>query len=439
MNVSVENLATCKKLMRVEIDAQAVDVAFENIVTEFQHQVSLPGFRPGKSPRATVVKRFEKEIADEVKRKLISDAYRKAVTDQKLNVIGYPDIEEIQFGRGLPLQFAATIETAPEFELPEYKGLPARRETGSVTDADVERALDLLRNQQAKYEKVDRPLEAGDIAVVNYQGTCEGKPITDLAPTARGLTEQKNFWVNITKDSFIPGFADQLIGAKAGDRRTVTVDFAVDFVTPEVAGKKGDYEVEIVEVKVRVLPEFNDAFAKSYGAENVEKLRAGVRADLENELTFKQNKTIRTQLARALLEKMSFELPESVVLGETKNIVYDIVRENQQRGVTREVIERQKDEIYAAANQSAKERAKAAFVFRRIAEKENIKVSQEELTRRIVSLAGVYQTTPDKFVKELEKRDGLAEIHNQVLNEKVLDFLQQHAKIQDVAPAPKPA
>ena len=142
MNVTVENLAPCKKLMRVEVEAEKVDETFEAVTKDFQREANLPGFRPGKAPREMVLRKYEKDIEDEAKRKLISEAYRKAVEEQKLDVLGYPDIEEIQFSRGQPLQFAATIETAPEFELPEYKGLPVKREARTVTDADVERALD---------------------------------------------------------------------------------------------------------------------------------------------------------------------------------------------------------------------------------------------------------------------------------------------------------
>src|ERR1019366_9019422 len=252
-------------------------------------------------------------ILDETKRKVISESYRKAVEEQKLDVLGRPDIEEIQFNRGQPLQFAATIETAPEFELPDYKGLPIQRELQTVTDADVERALNLLREQRASFAKVERPVQSGDIAVVNYTGICEGKPITETAPTAKGLTEKKNFWVEATPNSFIPGFADQLLGAKAGDKRTVAVDFPTDFVTPQLAGKKGSYEVEVVEVKEKVLPPLDEALAKAYGAEDLEKLRAGVRRDLENELKFKQDKTLRTELVRALLGRVNFDLPETEI------------------------------------------------------------------------------------------------------------------------------
>ncbi len=441
MNVTVEDLAPCKKLLRVELDAKAVDEAFESMTRDFRKQVSLPGFRPGKAPRELVLKKYEKDIQDEVKRKLISDSYKKAVEEKKLDVLGHPDIEEIQFGRGQALQFAATIETAPEFPLPEYKGLPAKRETQSVTEADVERALDLLREQQVKFETVARAVQAGDIAVVNYTGACDGKPIIETAPTAKGLTEQKNFWVSTEPDAFISGFAGQLIGAKAGDQRTVTVDFPADFVTKELAGKKGVFAVEVVEVKEKVLPPLDEAFAKRYDAENLEKLRAGVRRDLENELKYKQDKALRAQLLRALLDRVNFDLPETAVAHETRNVVYDIVRENTKRGISREEIEKGKEQIYSAAASGAKERVKLSFLVQRIAEKEDIKVSQEEILRRVQTLAAVYQIPPDKFLKDLQKRNGLVEIYDQLAHDKVMEFIEQNAKFEEVpvADAPSPA
>lgn len=435
MNVTVENLAPCKKLMRVEVEAQKVDETFESVTKDFRREANLPGFRPGKAPRDMVLRKYEKEILEETKRKLISEAYRKAVEEQKLDVVSHPDIEEIQFGRGLPLQFAATIETAPEFELPEYKGLPIKREMQSVTDADMERAINLLRERQVSFTKVERPVQSADIAVVNYTGTCEGKPITELAPAAKGLTEQKHFWVEVGANSFIPGFGDQLIGAKAGDKRTVTVDFPADFVTPQLAGKKGSYEVEVVEVKEKVLPALDEALAKAYGAESLEKLRAGVRSDLENELKFKQEKTLRSELVRALLGRINFDLPETAVARETRNVVYDLVQENTKRGIPRQAIEQQKEQIYSAATHNAKERLKVQFLLQKIAEKEDIKVSQEEIAQRVHHLAGMYQIPADKFLRDLQKRNGLIEVYDQIMNVKVIDFLQQNAKIEDVPPS----
>ena len=418
--------------MRIEVDAKAVDEVFDSVTKEYQKQAALPGFRPGKAPRDMVVKKYNAEITDEAKRKLIGDNYRKAIDEKKLQVIGYPDIEEITFGRGQNMQFAATVETAPEFEMPEYKGLPAKREEKSVTDADVERALTMLAQQHTKFETVARELKMGDVAVVNYNGTCDGKPITDTAPTARGLTEKKNFWLDIEPTAFIEGFAAQMTGAKAGEKRTVNVDFPADFVTKELQGKKGVFEVEILEVKEKILPPIDEEFAKKYGAENLEKLRAGVRRDLENELSLSQSRAVQGQIVKALLDRVQFELPETPVANTTRNVVYDIVRENSRRGVARDLIEKQKDEIYSAAAANAKEQVKLAFMVQKIVEKEKISVSQEDVLRRAQSLAGMYQIPLDKFIKDLQKRNGVQELYDQVAHEKVMEFLENNAKIETV-------
>jgi trigger factor len=431
VNITVENLAPCKKLLRVEVDAKSVDEIFDSITKDYQKQASLPGFRPGKAPRDMVAKKYEADIKDDAKRKLIGDNYRKALEEKKISVIGYPDIEEIQFGRGQNLQFAATIETAPEFQLPQYKGLSVKREAKSVTDEDVERALQLLAKQHVKFETVARELKMGDVAVVNYTGTCDGKPITETAPTAKGLTEQKNFWVDLAPNTFIAGFAEQLVSAKAGDKRTANVDFPADFVTKELAGKKGVFEVEIVEVKEKVLPPVDDELAKKYDAANLEKLREGVRRDLENELKYSQAKAIRGQIIDALLGAANFDLPETAVAHETRNVVYNIVQENSKRGVPRDLIEKQKEEIYTAATRSAKDRVKLAFLIQRIAESEGIKVSQEEVLRRVQSLAAAYQIPPDQFIKDLQKRNGVNELYDQIAHEKVLEFIEINAKIEN--------
>ena len=434
MNVSVENLAPCKKLVRVELDATAVNTAFDAITKDYQKQANLPGFRPGKAPRAMVEKKYELEIKDETKRKLIGEAYRQAIAEQKISVVGHPDIEEVQFSRGQTLQFTATVETAPEFQLPEYKGLPATLETKSVTDADVDKALEMLRGQHASFNTEARELKNGDIAVVNYTGTCDGKAITELAPTAKGLTEQKNFWIETEGSSFIPGFAAQLVGAKAGDKRTVNVDFPADFVTKELQGKKGVYEVELVEVKEKVLPVMDDELAKRFGAENLEKLKAGVRTDLENELKYSRSKNLRGQVVKALLNQVNFDLPETAVAQETRNVVYDLVRQSTQRGMNRDLIEQQKDEIYAAAAGNAKERVKLAFIVGRIAEQEKLEATQEDVLKRAQQLAMMYQMPFDQFIKDLQKRNGVNELYEQVLHEKVLELLEKNATITETDP-----
>ena len=420
--------------MRFEIDSAKVDDIFKSVTKEMIKQVQLPGFRPGKAPEAMAAKHCEKQIEEEVKRKLISEAYHQGVKDQRLEVLGYPDIEEIKFERGQPLQFAATVEINPQFDLPEYRGLPAKRESALVTDEDVTKAIDALRGQAATFDTVDRAVQEGDYIVVNYTGTTDGKPLTELAPTARGLTEQKAFWVEVKPTSFIPGFAMQLVGAKAGDKRTVTVDFPADFVTPQLAGKQGVYEVEVVEVKEKKLPPLEDAFAKMYGTETVDKLREGVRQDLQNDRNDRQKRGVRTQILQALTEKVTFDLPETSLQVETRNVVYELVNENKRRGVPNDIIESKKEELYSAASGIARERLKLGFLVSKISEKEGIRVDQNELNVRLAAMAQASEMPLRKFVQELEKRQGVGDIYQQLVQEKVITFLHDNARVEDAAP-----
>jgi len=187
-------------------------------------------------------------------------------------------------------------------------------------------------------------------------------------------------------------------------------------------------------VKEKSLPAANDEFARSYGAEDLAKLGAGVEADLQNELNHKIKRSVRDQLVRELLNRVKCELPESIVLSETRSAVYDIVRENQQRGVTKETIEQQKDQIFSVANNSAKDRIKAAFILGRIAEKEGIKADQKEIRQRILLLAQQYSISPEQMEKQLRERNGLAEIEEQIISAKVFDYLELQARVEDVLP-----
>lgn len=436
MSTTIQDVGPCKKLVRVELEAAAVDRALAETRAEFVRHVRLPGFRPGKAPAHLVERQFGEQIADEAKRKLLNESYRRALEEHKLTPVTAPQIEEVQFGPGQPMVYTATIEVEPQFALPDYTGLPVRREKREVTEEDVARALDVLREQRAEFVEVDRPLQPGDYAVVNYTGTCEGRPITDLAPTARGLAAQKEFWLHMQTEHFIPGFTDQLLGAAKGERRTVTVTFPTDFVTRELAGKIGVFDVEVVLVKEKRLPPVDDALARAYGAENLGKLRAGVRQDLENELRSKIKRDTRNQLLATLLGRVQFDLPESLLEAETRGAVYDIVKANADRGVPKEAIDSKKEEIYSAASHSARDRLKITFLLRRIAEAEKITVTQEELSRQILYLAAQRRERPEKLVKQMRESGELTELHQQLLNAKVLDLLESKAAIEEVPVAP---
>lgn len=432
MNVSVDHLGPCKKLLRVEVPLEAVNTAFSDVSNQFRKEAQLPGFRPGRAPQHLIVKAYEPRILEETRKKLFEDSYRAAARQEELEIVVTLNVEEQQFGRGVPYTYNVTCEVVPAFTVPEYKGLAARREITVPSEADVERATHILREQQVKYNDVARELREGDVAVVNYTATTDGKPLTEIVPTAGGLTTKENFWISMAKDSFLPGFTEQLHGAKIGDRRQVHVEFPAEFVSAELSGRHAIYDVEIVGVKERVLPEVNEEFARSLGADTLPELIAGIRRDLQNELTYRQKRDVRDQLMKELLSRVDLELPESVVANQTRSLVYNIVSENQKRGVPKESIEQKKDEIYASASQVARERVKASFIVNRIARAENIKAEQKDVINRVAALAQQNEVTLEKMIKLIQERDGFTEIEQGIVTDKVMDLVELSGKICDV-------
>ncbi len=434
MAVTIENTAPCRKRLRVEVDAERVAGTRAEIVQEFRKVANIPGFRPGKAPEPMVEKRYAGEIDEELRKRLIPESYREALAGQKLKVVGYPQVESVEYQPGRPLIYTAAVDIAPEFPLPDYKGIPLKKKTVEVKDEDVAKTLESVREQQTDFVTVEgRALRTGDFAVVSYTGVADGKPISELAPDAKGLGENKDFWLLISSESFLPGFCNQLLGAQAGEKRQVLVDFPADFPQQPLAGKKATFFVDIISIKEKKLPELNDELAKKLGVESLEKLKDTARKSLLADAESQQNGDLRRQIIDYLLSRAVFDLPESLVQQETRGIVYDVVRENTLRGATKEQLEEKKNEIFGFAAKNAQDRLRTSFILDAIAQAEQIKVEEGEVEERIQQLARRSRTTPDRLKAQLAEKGGLDEIEEQILVGKTLDFLVANAKIETVS------
>ena len=437
MEVNITDLSPCKKQLRIEIDAETVNAKFDAVAKDFRRHAHLPGFRPGKAPLANVMRSYGDKIGEEAKRTLMSDSYAKALKENELRPVIMPEVEELQFGHGKPFQYLATLEVTPAFEMPEYIGIEVEKERRSVNDADIAKALDTLREQRVSYADMDRPAVEEDFIVVNFTGTIDDKPITDLIKVARGLTEQKNFWLHKTQNPLIPGTVEALIGSSKGDKKTVTVTIPDDFVYEEIVGKEAKYEIEVVQVKEKSLPELDDKFAKGFGAESMDKLREGVENDLKNELEYSKKKSIRNQCVDKLLGAVNCDLPETIVNEATRAAVHNIVQQNHERGVGKEIIEENKDKIYANAKTDAKVRVKANYILSKIAEKEGIKVTDQELSRQVAAMAAQQKVKPQKLAQQLKDNGTIYQVQEEIMNAKVIDLLEEKAKVTEIDPKPE--
>jgi trigger factor len=436
MKVQVEKKPESISTLKIELPAEEVSKEWDAIANSFVRFAKIPGYRPGKAPRAVIDKRFRKEIQDEVTKKLVSKSYREAVEQKKLRVASLTNLEDVQFGEDKSMRFQATVVTAPDFKLPDYKNVPVQLPDTKVTEAEIEATLQRLRDQTADFVDVpDRPVQMEDFAVIDFEGAVEGKSISEVAPNAsKNLQGGKKFWLRLAQDNFLPKFCEQIVGQKKDETRTVTIYFPADFLVKEMAGKQASYSVTLREIKERVLPAVDDAFAaKLLPGKTLADLRHEIEHDLEHEKGHQVEHAKEEQIIKLLHEKTKFDVPPPLLRNETKRALAELVQRNRARGVPDEMLKEKEKELIETAASVAHHRLKTNFILERIAEQEKIEVTREDVDLRIRQEAQRYNITADKMRKELEEHDGLNALAEQILLGKTLDFLKANVSVQPVS------
>ncbi|HEV7866440.1 MAG TPA: trigger factor [Chthoniobacteraceae bacterium] len=437
MNVAVEKLPNCLATLRIELEPDRVAQKYDALTSEYAKAVKLPGYRPGKAPRAVVERKFKKEIREELEKQLLNDATREAIKQENLRVMAVANIDDVELGDDKSMKFTATLVTQPEFDLPQYKGLVVPMHGTEVTDAEIEESLENLRDQAADFVDVpERGAAMGDFVVVDYKGMIDGKPVHEVFPKAgKPLSGNEDFWIKMTEEAFFPGYCAALVDAKPGETRSFEVEVPADFPVEGMPGQKIAYEVTLKAIKDKVLPPLDDAFAETISkGKTLEEVRQMAREELGRQKVSQAETTKRNEIMRQLLTSVECELPQDLVRQQTRSILNDIVKENQTRGVADEVLKENEKELVGAAATNARDRVKGTFILLRIAEQEGIKVKREELMGRIATLAERYEMSFEKMLKELQKRNALDQINEEILTGKVLDFLSSNASVT-TAPA----
>jgi trigger factor len=433
MKVEVERQPGSVSKLQIELPPEEVEKEWDAIANSFARFAKIPGYRPGKAPRAVIDKRFRKEIQDELTKKLVSKSYHEAVEQEQLRVASLTNIEDIQFGEDKSMRFRATVVTAPEFELPDYKNIQVQSSDTKVSDAEVDEALERLRDQSADFVDVPgRGLQMGDFAVIDFEGSVDTKPISEIAPQAsKNLQGGKKFWLHLAVDNFLPKFCEQLVGQKPGETRLAIVEFPADFPVKELASKKADYAVTVREVKEKVLPPIDDALAaKIVTGKTLVDLRQLLQHDIEHAKEHDVERAKESQIMKYLHERIQFELPPALLQNETRRALAELVQRNRERGVTDEMLKEKERELIDGAAGVAAHRLKTNFILHRIAERENIQVTKEDVDVRIRQEAARYDISPEKMRKELQQKDALDDVAEQILLGKTLDFLKANVSIQ---------
>jgi trigger factor len=431
MTITVEDVAPCKKRLKIEVPANRVKQAYDKVADDFQKEARIPGFRPGHAPRAVVLKKFHKDIEGEAQRTLVPAAYQEAITEKKLRVVSSPEIEDLKYQPGLSLSFSTLVELVPEFKLPEYKGLVLKKQDTVVTDEEVDKTLLSLAEQRAQFEDApERPLAMDDFAVISYTGKLDGEPFDDRVLDVKTLARNPQFWLWMRPEGFLPKFAEQCVGLTKGGSRTIEVEFPADFPQALLAGKKVEYEVELKDIKVKKAAPIDDAFAQEVAKMDLAELKTRVRQNMEQEKKNQADRASRAEIIQKLISAVEFDLPPSAIDEETHATVYDIVAENQNRGVPAHVLEEKKDEIFTNAGKAAKESVKFKFMAAQIAENEKLEVTHEQVARHLDFLAQREGITLEKMIERVRKNNAFGVVRQQLMRQSVLDFLLKEAKFE---------
>lgn len=438
MNVFVESQPNCIATLRVELEPERVEKEWQAVSKQFQKQARIPGFRPGKAPQALIEKKFESDIREELKSKLLRTAMNEAIEQKKLRVISVSDVQNVEIRPDKSMQFTATLVTSPEFEMPDYSKIEVETALRTVSDADIDGALTTISEQHAEFDTVEgRPLEMGDFAVLTYAASLDGVPLLEAMPDAPKLLAGKpNWWIRLAPETLAPGFSEALVGLATDESRGFDLTLPGDFPHEPLRGKTLAFATTLHEIRTRKLPELNDDLANRIEAgKTIDEIRGQIREELEKYAQRDFETAKRNGALGYLLARVTCDLPTHLVNNEMQDILKEIVQENQVRGMSEEELKSQEDQILGFAKQSAADRVRSRFLLLRIAEQEKLEVEQNELVMYVTQMAARYEMTVQKLVKDLQRRNAFGAIREQILVGKTLDFIVSSVTVREPSAA----
>lgn len=425
MDMKVDTVDACRKKITVTVPAERVADELEKTFRSLTRSVKMKGFRPGKAPRKVLELQYGAEVRKEVKKNLVSASLGEALEEKGINPVSYPelDIEKLTVKSGEAFRYEVDVEVWPEFRLGGYKGIRAVRKTRQVKDEDIEKSIENMREHFAESVPVEgRALRMGDLAVIDFTQEIDGKP----------HDERKGLRVELRAEAYSPGFCEQLEGMNPGETRSFTLALPDDLPDEKYRGKESSFTVTLHEIKMKRLPELNDEFCKGLGDySSVRELREAVREEHRKSAEASAKDEVVEQLNAYLLKKNSFPLPENRLREETARIADNDRKQLAARGIDEQVLEAKKDEFLAAARTKAEEGLRLALIYGEISRKEKIAATDEEIDARIGLIAARVKQDPQQVRAALEKEGELNSLRQDIIRQKVAEFLMENAKIKD--------
>jgi trigger factor len=431
VNVQLSPVSDSRKNLVVTLDKDEVDTEHKAVLGEYVRQARLPGFRPGKAPAALVIKRFSKEIAEELKQKVVTKAYREALEKEKLDVLSVVNVDEGKIEQGVAAAITVTVDVRPEFTLPDYAGIPTTIAPVDPTEAEIDNIVQALRSERADFKAAERPAAKGDYVKLSYEGSVDGAKISEIAGDKQLYAKVPQTWEEVegANEGIIPGLGKLIAGVSKGDKKNVSIVFPANFQpVPALSGKTAEYALEIQEVRERVLPELDASFFKAHQVDDLEGLRGQVRTNLKVQKEQRNRSAQRTQVTQALADRVQFEAPTSLVEAETQSVLRQFIQENMRRGIPAEQFEKDKKELFEGARKAAANRVKVQLILAKVAEAEKITVTDRDIDLYIRNEAARSNQRPDKIAKDLAKdREALRSVQQSIIFDKSVDFLVSKA------------
>lgn len=417
--------------LEITIPAKEAQDAYDRAVRNIAQHVNVAGFRKGKAPKALVEKhvgidRIQIEAVEAVAPKIIS----QAIEENKLDVITRPAITSYNFEEGKDMTVSVEVETRPEVQLGAYKNIEIKVKDAKI-EADAEqKSLDSLLKQHSTLETVtDRASNDTDVAVIDFDGYVDGEKIVG--------GEGKNYSLDLGHSNFIPGFAEQIVGKKAGEEFDIKVTFPEQYHDEKLSGKEATFKIKLHEIKERKLPELNDEFAKKVGQfATVEDLKADIKKYLENQREKQNKQNSEEELFKTVVDAAKVDIPETMISRETELLKQEYKQRLAYQNVDWETVVKSQggeEKFFNTLKEDAIKRIKNSLVIDKIAKEENLKLETKDFEQKFAQLAAMYGMQQQDILKQLgQSPEALSSISQQALNDKVRDYLVENNKIEFV-------
>ena len=420
MQVTVEESGAIERKLTISVPSDEVGQEIEKRLKNVSRQAKIPGFRPGKAPRSVIEKRYSNQVTSEVISDAIHSSYQEALMEQKIAPAGLVSIEPTPYEAGNDLQYVATIELFPEIPSTTLEGKTIEKPVCEVSESDVDRTLEDLRKRNANYEDKDGPAETGDQVTIDFDGKINGESF------AGGTANDFPFVLG--EGQMLEEFDTALVGAKAGESKTVAFTFPEDYHGADVAGKDVEFSIQVNKVAKAELPDLDDVFAETLGVSEggIDKMRQEIRSSLERELSARLRSTMRERVMDALHEANKIEVPKALVEDEIDRAVQTITQQLSAQGIPAHDIDRNH---YA---EEAKKRVALGLIARDVIEKNEIKVDADAVRARIEEMATGYDDSEAFVNYYYSDQERLQQIEAVVLEEQVVNAMLETADVKEV-------